>query len=214
MSLKFYISLLLLTAPIYSEQPFTIMIDPTGDAKHTGREIYDTFERGITIQCAQELKEQLTKLSSNIRVVLTRVPGETLQPLQNASFANRLGVDFYVTLSFYPESELPSHIAIFYYLQNLTDTWHKYMPLKFYHVTQAYLINIQLTQEIGKKFIQILKNKEQNTIFSVLGLFGVPINPLVGITAPALYIEVGLKNKDDWKYLIKPLTTCLQTIIP
>jgi len=214
MSLKYYFLSFIFATIVYPQQPFTIMIDPTGDAKHTGREIDDTFERGITIQCAQELKQQLAKIIPEVRVILTRVPGETVQPLQNASFANRLGVDFYLTLSFYKEVEIPSHISFFYYLQNATDTWHKYNTLQFYHASQAYLININITHEIAKTFIQHFKEKNLNLAFAVRGMFGVPISPLIGVTAPALYLEAGLRSKDDWKYLIKPLISCLQAITP
>ncbi len=44
------------TAP---REQFTIMIDPAGDAKHTGRLIGDTLERGISLQCAEQLKTAL-----------------------------------------------------------------------------------------------------------------------------------------------------------
>ena len=44
-----------------TDNPFTIMIDPAGDAKHTGRLIQDTLERGISLQCAEELKKNLTQ---------------------------------------------------------------------------------------------------------------------------------------------------------
>lgn len=213
MSLKYYFLFLMFFSIIYPKQPFTIMLDPTGDAKHTGREIDDTFERGITIQCAQELKQQLTQIIPEVRVILTRVPGETLQPLQNASFANRLGVDFYLTLSFYKETDIPSHISFFYYLQNSTDSWHKHNALQFYHATQAYLINLNITMEIAKIFSQLFKEKNFNSIFAVRGIFGVPISPLIGVAAPAIYLEAGLRNKDDWKYLVKPLIACLQAII-
>ncbi|HSW75550.1 MAG TPA: hypothetical protein VLG50_00750, partial [Candidatus Saccharimonadales bacterium] len=70
--LLFFVSTLL-----PQEQPFTIIIDPLGDPKNTGREIDDVFERGITLQCAEELKKQLNNVLPHIRVILTRVPGET-----------------------------------------------------------------------------------------------------------------------------------------
>jgi len=198
---------------LQSEQSFTIMLDPSGDAKNTGREIGDSFERAITLQCAQELKKQLMDQCPDVRVILTRTAGETLQPFHNASFSNRLGVNFYLNLSFYYEEEMPLHIAIFYYKEQLSDIDFHYNPLQIYHVSQAYLINFNLTQQIAKNFYQTLQQKSLNSAFVMLGLFGVPCSRLVGIIAPALYIEVGFRNKDDWKYLIKPLLCSIQSII-
>ena len=42
------------------------MIDPSGDAKHTGRVIQDTFERGITLQCAEALKKELNSAMTGV----------------------------------------------------------------------------------------------------------------------------------------------------
>lgn len=192
--------------------PFTVMIDPSGDAKHTGRVIQDTFERGITLQCAELLKKELNKTVPDVRVVLTRVPGETIQPLQNASFANRLQADLYLSISFYLESDIPSHIALYQYITNQTDYWHKYSPLCFYHVSQAHLINIGFTTLLTKKLLKILQNSSANPFFLPQGLFAIPYKPLVGIKAPAIAIEAGINQKDDFKHIIKPLVTFIQEI--
>ena len=58
MSLKHtFFLLLFVTIPTLSKK-FTIMLDPSGDAKHTGRIINKTFERGISLQCAEVLKKK------------------------------------------------------------------------------------------------------------------------------------------------------------
>lgn len=211
MSLKF-LFILLSCISLHGQTPFTILIDPAGDAQHTGREIGDTFERGITLQCAQELKKQLTENNPNIRVILTRVPGETIQPLHNALFSNRLQANLYLRIGFYYEQNIPSHVSIFYYCENTTDYWHKYNPLRFYPLEQAYLINLNTTKELGTTFLQIFNNNKINSVFVPYGLFGIPLQPLIGIQAPALYIEAGLYNTNDWRHLIKPLISCIQAI--
>src|SRR5579859_5868722 len=79
--------------PFTQEQvkPFSIMLDPAGDAQITGRIIDDSYERGITLQLCEDIKKQLeADHPKNTRIVLTRFPGETIDPLQNANFANRL----------------------------------------------------------------------------------------------------------------------------
>ncbi|MFA5998612.1 MAG: N-acetylmuramoyl-L-alanine amidase [Candidatus Babeliales bacterium] len=211
---KLFIIFLLLSQKLTPEnQPFTIIIDPLGDPKNTGREIDDTFERGITLQCAEELKKQLNNTLPDVRVVLTRVPGETIAPLQNASFSNRLQADFYLSISFYQEPEMPSHISLFYYLDSPTDLWHHYNPLYFYHVSQAHLIHLKDSETMGKSFLKHLQNSSINSVFIAQGLFGIPYKPLIGIKAPSLAIEAGLCKKDDWKYLISPLISCIKAII-
>lgn len=211
MSIKKYILTLIFfhTQSIFS---FTVMIDPSGDAKHTGRVIQDTFERGITLQCAELLKKELNKTVPNVRIVLTRVPGETIQPLQNASFANRLQADLYLSISFYLETDIPPHVALYQYITNQTDYWHKYSPLSFYHVSQAHLINIGLTTLLSKKLLKLLQNNNINPFFLPQGLFAIPYKPLVGIKASAIAIEAGINQKDDFKKVIKPLVAFIQEI--
>ena len=91
-------TLLLLARSVQSR--FSIMLDPAGDAKHTGRQIDDNLERGISLQFTEKLKQTLEKQHPEIHVVLSRFPGETIYHLQNANFANRLEVDFYLSIHF------------------------------------------------------------------------------------------------------------------
>lgn len=212
MSIKHLFSLIIFFLTIQSIKPFTIMIDPSGDAKHTGRIIEDTFERGITLQCVEELKKEINKVLPHVRIVLTRVPGESIQPLQNASFANRLQVDLYLSIYFYSETDAPSHVALYHYLVSSTDLWHQHNPLSFYHIDQAHLINVAKTQDIAQRWHEILQSKQQNPFFVSQGLFALPFQPLLGIKAPALSLEAGLNKKNDWKQLIQPLATCIKEI--
>lgn len=191
--------------------PFTIMLDPSGDAKHTGRIINNTFERGISLQCAETLKKRILEAFPKTRVILTRVPGETLQPLQNASFANRLNVDLYLSLYFYKEQETSQHVTLYYYLANkTTDFWHQPDSLFFYPAHQAYLLNLKTTKKLGDQFLSILKDPDKIPFFQATGLFGIPFKPLNGITAPALSLEIGLQNNKDWNYIIDPILTFIE----
>lgn len=192
--------------------PITIMIDPIGDAKYTGREIEDTFERSLTLQCAQKLKEKIEETFSQALVIITRNAGEALEKLQNASYANRMNIDIYLCLSFYHEKNIPGHISVFYYLENNLDLQHKYNPLHFYHVSQAYLGNITISNYIANKLTAAFNEKNINPHFLCLGSFGIPSMPLFGILPPAVYIEAGLHHKDDWKYLIQPIIKALEEI--
>jgi len=192
--------------------PIIIMIDPMGDAKYTGNEIEDTFERSLTLQWAQEFKATIESRFSNIQVIVTRNAGETLQPLQNVSYANRMNVDLYICISFYKQETIPAHMSIFYYLENTIDIQHKYNPLHFYHISQAYLKNVKNSENIAKKVATVLKQKNINPYFVCLGAFGIPCTPLLGIQSPAFYIEAGLKHKNDWKHLIQPIIEAINLV--
>jgi len=193
---------------------FTIMIDPAGDAKHTGRLIQDTLERGISLQCAEELKKVIMQKYSNVRVIITRVPGETIQPLQTAAFINRLDADLSLSLYFYYEHNNPAYITLYHYLENpVVDFWHKPINLCFYNVNQAYLANLTKTKQWGLEILQVLQNKKISKHFEPRGLFGIPFKPLLGIKSPALAFEIGLKNKNDWQHIIDPLVQALEKII-
>ncbi len=212
----YFVCFLFITQNLYASinDQFTIMIDPAGDAKHTGRLIQDTLERGISLQCAEQLKAALIQKFKNIRVILTRVPGETIQPLQNASFANRLGVDLYVSLYFYHEPETPAHVTLYHYLENpVADLWHKPINLSLYQVNQAHLVNLKTTQAWGKIMLQVLHDKTCSKFFAPRGFFGIPFTPLLGIKAPAIAVEVGLKNKQDWQHIIDPLVIAIERIM-
>ncbi|MBI2344606.1 N-acetylmuramoyl-L-alanine amidase [Candidatus Dependentiae bacterium] len=189
----------------------TIMIDPLGDAKYTGCEIEDTFERSLTLQCAQRLKQIIEETFSNTKVVITRNAGDTIQQLQNASYANRINPDLYICLSFYHQKSIPGHIAIFYYLENSIDTQHAYNPLHFYHVSQAYLKNVASSKQFALKAAAVLKQKSINPHFLCIGTFGIPCMPLFGIQPPALFIQAGLAHKNNWKYLIDPIIEVINT---
>jgi N-acetylmuramoyl-L-alanine amidase len=209
MSLKF-LSILFFCTTLTAERQFTIMLDPAGDGQYAGREIQDSFERGLTLQCAQEIKKQLTEQYSNIRVILTRAAGETIQPMHNALFANRLQVDVYLRIGFYHEPDMPSHIALFYTCNHPQDFWQTINPLQFFYIDQAYLLNLKLSKQLATNFLQILQNQQKN--FITYGAFAAPFKPFIGIQAPALYLEAGLHATSDWKYIIKPVIQFMQTI--
>ncbi len=194
-----------------SIRPFTIMINPAGDAKDAGRVLNDSFERGITLQFAQELKKELEKNFKNIRVVLTRIPGESLEHLQNANFSNRLDADFYFSVHFYKEKETISKLYLFHYLNDSFSS-QSISPLNFYQYDNAHLLNISKTLQYINDFKKTLSNKIDKFIFK--NYYGIPFKPLIGIKAPAIAMEAGLKNSNDWQNLIIPIIEAFRLIIP
>ena len=194
---------------------FSLMLDPAGDAKYPGREIDDAFERGVTLQYAKKVKYELETTFPDIRVIITRVPGESTEPLQNAQFANRLQVDLYVHISFFKATEEKPQLFLWYYVYNgVTDFWHK--PCNTYTLIpydKAHLKKIATTQNWGRQIQEMLSQGSYRNQFEVVGLYGTRYKPLVGIVGPALGIEASIKHKDDWHLYIQPFVSALASII-
>ncbi len=190
----------------------TLMLDPAGDAKNTGRIIDDNFERGITLQYAQEIKKELEKQSNTI-VLITRAPGEVVEPLQQATFANRLGVDLYVHLACYHETDALPHLYFYYFLYNpVTDFWKKRShDLALIPYNQAHLTSLAQSAYLNQKLYNscIAQNNNHRVIHEPVGM---PFRPLVGIQQPAIGIELGI-NTNNSHALISLLSTELINLI-
>ena len=195
---------------------FTLMIDPAGDAKEPGRSIDDTFERGITLQLAEELKRAIEAENPGIRIILTKFPGEVIEPLQNASFANRLKVDLYLSFNVFEHKEKLSTLFFYQLTYNpATDLWVKKTDdLVLLPFDQAYKNSLAQTDTFIKQLYDACKKEERSAKLNCHLPLKVPFKPLVGISAPAVGIELGIKKKDDWKevapYLSEPLNNSLQ----
>lgn len=175
------------------------MLDPAGDSKHVLREIDGAYEYALSMQCAELIKRKLEQECHDVRIILTRVPGESMEPLQTASFANRLAVDLFVRIHFYWEKEAKSQLFLYYYCGNpVTDAWKKANDiLLFIPVDQAHLQHRVITQEWAATLCSELEQQEYSQYFECKGYCGVPLKSLVGIVSPALCIEAGLKTKKD-----------------
>lgn len=197
----------------YARQ-FTLMLDPAGDAKHAGRIIEDSFERGITLQCAEKLKKYLEYHDPTLRVILTRFPGESLEPLQNANFANRLEVDLYVSFHFYYEDVPKPELFVYYFCNDATDGWQKPMvELAFVPYDKAHRATLTLTKKVVEVLEKSLKKDSYASLFDYKGTFGIPFKPLVGIACPALGFEISLKKKDQWSLYLEPMMQSLFEVI-
>lgn len=201
--------------PNFRTKPYTIMLEPAGDAKHTGREIDDSFERGITLQYAEKLKKQLETEFANIRVVLSRSPAEIIEPLQNAHFANRLGVDLYLSFHVYQEQEEKTKLYLYQFIYDpITDFWdYPTEGLQFIRYDQAHRAYAKISKMYGELVIAALQENQYLKLFEVKGFFAMPFKPLIGIKCPALGFEFGLKKKNDWLLLVEPIVDALKAII-
>lgn len=194
------------------KKTFTIMLDPAGDAKNVGRILYSNFERGATLQFAQQLKQQIMQRYPRVEVILTRTAGETLEILQGASFANRLNVDLYISLNFYKEADIKPKVFLFYFRNQTFFNCFPTTGLHFYPYHEAYTINFNKTKKCALLMQKWLQRKEYKHYFDCTDAIGIPFRPLVGILPPAIGIEIGIK-KSGWDVYTAPIVGSLKKII-
>jgi hypothetical protein len=191
---------------------FTIMLNPAGDAKCAGRQIGDSFERGITMQFTEQLKQKLEDSYPGVAVILTRFPGEVIPELQNANFANRLGVDLFMSFHFYRELHTKPNLFIYYFSYN-KDLVPQPADFAFYHYDQAYLFSQKTTKLWANNLCQELKQDMYSKLFTIHDTLCFPFKPLIGITVPALALEASIKEPQDWQKYIDPIAHALGSII-
>ena len=196
------------------EKPFLILINPAGHAKSVGRRLVESVERAVTFKFAESLQKEMQE-KYQLRVVLTRYPGEEIVDWESASFANRLGVDFYLSLHVYREEVVKPKIFLYHLLYNpMVDlAYRSFDTYSFIPVHQAHFANIGKTRFWGKCIKDVLSTDWHKKRFDFYGLYGIPLRPLCGIIAPALAIEVGICQEDQWKSLVDPLVDSLGFLV-
>ncbi len=191
------------------------MLDPAGDATHPGRSIDGTFERGITLQYAEQLKKMIELHNSHVRIIITRTPGETIEPLQNAQFANRLTVDLFIHISCFHETEALPTIALYSFMWHpITDSWQQITSsLSFVPYQYAHRSSLKKREPIISHFNKSISENAGNASFAYKGLCALPFKPLIGITQVAFGIELGLRSQHEWKLFLEPLCSTINHFI-
>jgi len=194
-----------------------IMINPAGDSKVVGRRLADGYERAETFKFAERLQQSIQSNLSDIKVVLTRAPGEEIVPLQNASFANRLNVDLFLSIHIYHDEDLekPKVSLIQLIFNKLSDFTRRSdgNSSVFVPVAKAHQKNIYRTKDIVNSMHSMLSRSDYQKIIDLDEVLNIPFKPLIGITAPAIGIEIGLKNDSQWELCIEPIMESLKKII-
>ena len=202
---------LLISASLASK---TIMLDPAGHAKQPGRQLHESFERAETYKCA-ELIKKIIEAHSNIQVLLTRAPGEEIIPLQNASFANRMGVDLFVNIHLYKESaEQPSINLSYLTYDTLLDQTHKDIKTTdFIPVTLAHCPQLTTTKRWSTDMIKQLKASTPKRWQTAPQALALPLKELQGITAPAFMIELGIHRDNEYQEITQQLASALMACL-
>lgn len=174
-----------------------VILDPAGDTKRTGRRIGDNFERGLTLQCAEKIKALIEEQAPYIKVIITRMPGDTVYELQNASLANRVHADLFINLNFYHTQETKPTLFLYQFSYG-NDFAQCQQGLIFNSYDQAHCINKEKTDIINQLFKKELSQQKYQSLCTISGPHHAPIKPLIGIIAPGITCDIGLKNKEAW----------------
>lgn len=194
---------------------FTLMIEPAGSSHYPGRTLDTSFESALTLRCAQELKNYLEEnVKNTVRIVLSRFPGERIESLQNAQFANRLGIDLYVSIHFFEKKEERPHMFIYHFITHpVTDFWSTDTHnLAFIDQYNAHKQHISTTKKYCLKIYELFKQTLGNQVI-IQKPIGFPFKPLQGINAPALGIEAQIDSTHTYQIYVKPLGNALIHII-
>jgi hypothetical protein len=217
--IKYYSFLIFVVAVMYAVpirekhlRQRIVVLDPAGDAKRTGRRIGDSFERGLTLQAAEKIKEIIESRSPSIKVIITRMPGDNVYDLQNASLANRIGADLFMSLNFYHTQETKPTLFLYQFSYgNEFASCQQGLALNSYD--QAYRINKERTDIICQLFKKELSQQAYHSLCFVAGPYSLPVKPLIGIVAPSIACEVGLKGKELWQHYSEPLAQAIIAVV-
>ena len=195
-------------SPLFSS---IVLIDPAGHAKDSGRLLVTGYERAETLKFAQALKKKLHEKYSGIRTVISRSPGEEISPLQISSFSNRLRTNFFLRIQMYrQESEKPKIFLYHHLFNDFVDCATNFCdPLRLVPLHEAHFKNIAMTKFYGTRMYDFLNGDNFKKYFDCESLIGLPLRSLVGMTAPAIALEVGICREDKWQSLVEPVVDSL-----
>jgi N-acetylmuramoyl-L-alanine amidase len=193
---------------IPSQKPFVILLEAGGDISHPGRSINDSFESSITYEIVQAIKQIIILQCPPIKVLLNRTQTETILLLQNANFANKLDIDCYISIHAFAETQIKPRIFIYQFSYH--DDFIAKDGLSFYPFDKIYLINQKQTNTWAQQLKQAL---EKNSLWMVNGVYAFPFKPLIGIKVPAIGIEIGIKNRSEWRDSVDALVNGIIAII-
>ena len=191
-----------------------ILLNPAGDATRPGRRMVEGYERGLTLQFAEKLQSALAD-RFGIRPLLTRNAGEEVVDLQNASFANRLNADLYLSVHCHRSAEIKPTLSLYYLMYNqlIDDAAPLAQDYAFIPLNQAHYRKIKHARSLATQMSYTLRSEPHARLLDCRGAYGIPFKPLKGILAPGIGIELGLCREDQWASLIEPILDSLVSVI-
>lgn len=179
------------------KEKYTLVIHPAGDKTKTGRVIAREFERKLTRQLAQEIK-QILESTQQYTIVITHDIGQQTEHEESASRANRLCADAYIHLNCFESKKILPEIVCYFPLYNPeTDFWHKKRdPLSLQPIDKAYLTSIHASLALCKTITENI-NDLGDQRYIIHRPYGLPLTPLIGIQTPSCVIECGIQKPEQ-----------------
>lgn len=177
------------------DYPLVVYINPSGTSYHPGRTIGDSFERGIAINCAQNLKDELAVRLPLTRVIINQAREENRDPLQHINQANRVRANVYVYLSFYHTKKVTPELTIMTFRWHpTTDLWKREIRREaFIPFQEAHFAHATLSHNIAHHMFYYAATHRPFPLCAMACL-ALPYAPLAGIAIPAIGIEIGIQH--------------------
>lgn len=206
------LSTFIIASPALHTHTFQLVLDPAGDHKNAGRCVVDCFERGIALQWAHRLKQDIEKQLPHIKVTITRRPAEVTQNYQAAQLANRMRADMLISLHVYHEPMAPAIMSLYTYSSGYQYSTTSHTS----HIRSAQQAHLHAYgQSLG--YVNDLANyingcEVLRGICIARKPSALPLKQLMGITQPSFLLELGINNPTQWNVLIDPLVAWITHI--
>ncbi|OGB97000.1 hypothetical protein A3F06_01450 [candidate division TM6 bacterium RIFCSPHIGHO2_12_FULL_36_22] len=187
------------------------MLCPQGDSKVAGRTTPDGAERGVTRLWAEQIKKALEENNPNIRVVFSHNLGEHIGQKEKANFANRLQINLFISLLCYTTDNLS--ISLYCYGNKNSCMMVQPKKLSFCPYNLAYTFSASITPQYTNLIYNNFLHNPQLKNIAIQQPIYAPLNCLMGIKAPAIAIEAGLKQSQDWRYYVRAVTEALHSLM-
>ena len=201
MSIKQFFLVLALFPLTLSAHFFTVVLD--SGAQH------DTTITQETLTCVKALQQSLEGTFPQARIVLSSTSQEAVDPLQVASFSNRIKADLHISFNFFSEKEVTKNIRVYSCLTPV-GMQKKSNELALIPAEKAYELHAQESKTFGQKFFTTAKNAGAVTVFEPKEL---PLKTLKTVTAPSFLLEVGIGKPKEWKAYFPQLFEGLKEVI-
>ncbi len=201
MSIKqFFLILTFFSIPL-SAHFFTVVLDP--GVQH------DTTITQETLTCVKALQQSLEDTFPQARIVLSSSSQEAVNPLQVASFSNRIKANLHISFNFFSEKEVTKNIRAYFCLTPV-GIKKKSSELSLIPAEKAYEQHAQESKTFAHIFFNAAKNTGPLTVFEPKEL---PLKTLQTVSAPSFLLEIGIGKPKEWKVYFPQLFEGLKEVI-
>lgn len=201
----------------YAKKHFTIMLNPSKNNNHAERIIDSSFERSISLSTLETIKTKLEERFPHIAIIIATIPHamttDTISQQEHiAHFANSLQVDLFLELSFYQETDIKQQLYIYQFSYN-NELITRPSDFVFYRYDQSYIFNQRSSLKAARFFEQVFLSQPYGNHFQTHAIISFPSAALIGITCPAINIEIGIKKRLDALLCIEPIIESIMRLI-